>query len=306
MLFSCGKEEIDLPWTELNSPISTRFNSVVFTNSGEGHIVGGDVWTYGVHLFTENEGQTWIVDTFATKMLFNLDYQEETDKNFAVGIGGFYQKNTSDAAWFTRGLNVTDTFPPFNDVAIQNNGQGILVGGGGFGNGVIVQLGDNFEVKSIHKFENEISAVCYSNPSKIHAFGFGIVLLSTDSGTTWTRQDVNSDFYRAVHFPNAQIGYAVGSFGSIIKTTDGGLSWKKIRDGDKRHVSNEPFRSVFFTNEDHGYIVGEGGLFWQTQDGGTHWKQVKDFPNVDLYDIYVKENKGFIVGANGRIFEFIH
>ena len=305
LFLSCEKEQTELPWTTINSPIDTRLQSVFFTNDGIGHIVGGDVWSYGVHLVSYDEGISWQTDTFSTKMLYDIGYSVDGSKFFAAGIGGLFQKNGITENWFGRGLGILQSVPPFNDLGFRDNGELLIAGGIAFGNGVILQIDSSSSgVLSRHDFDNEISAICYSDEMTAHAVGYGIVLISHDGGATWIRQEVNSDFYRSIHFPETQIGYAVGSSGSIIKTIDQGTTWEKIRDGDQFSVSNQPFRAVYFVNAEKGYIVGEGGLFWQTLDGGDHWKQVKDFPDVDLYDVFVRENKGYIVGTKGKIFEF--
>ena len=56
--------------------------------------------------------------------------------------------------------------------------------------------------------------------------------------------------------------------------------------------------------EEKGYLVGDRGTFWRTLNGGNSWQRVKDFPKVDLYDVYVIHNTGYIVGESGRIFRF--
>jgi len=305
LFFSCGKEEqVSLSWKELASPTEVRLNAVTFTDDGVGHAVGGDVWNSGLHLLTLDNGVTWEIDTISTKMLNGLYFPSSDSKGYAVGIGGIYQKTDLVTPWYIRGLDVLESLPPFNEVSFQNDGIGVIVGGISFNRGVILQVNRNFDVLAIHQFNNEVSAICFSDEMTAHAVGFGMVLNSKDAGATWNRLDIDSDFYRSVHFPTTTIGYAVGSSGTIIKTTDNGATWIKLRDGDKFSVSDEPFRSVYFWNENKGYIVGENGLFWQTLDGGSNWKQVKDFPNIDLFDIHVTEDKGYIVGNDGRIFEF--
>jgi len=70
-------------------------------------------------------------------------------------------------------------------------------------------------------------------------------------------------------------------------------------------VGDKPFRSVFFVDEEKGFIVGDNGLFWLTSDGGEQWQEVRDFPDVDLHDIFAINGNGYIVGGEGRIFQFV-
>jgi hypothetical protein len=51
----------------------------------------------------------------------------------------------------------------------------------------------------------------------------GVILATTDGGTTWGRQyiSISSDLH-SIYFPDANNGWAVGSDGSILYTGDGG------------------------------------------------------------------------------------
>ncbi|NIT55319.1 MAG: hypothetical protein GWN00_03500, partial [Aliifodinibius sp.] len=63
--------------------------------------------------------------------------------------------------------------------------------------------------------------------------------------------------------PNTVI--SVGNFGTIIKTTDGGVNW------NIRHsVSgiSEGFSSIYFVDSSRGWIVGLNGNILHTTDGG--------------------------------------
>jgi photosystem II stability/assembly factor-like uncharacterized protein len=139
----------------------------------------------------------------------------------------------------------------------------------------------------------------------VHGVGYGTVLRSTNRGKTWVRNPLKNDFYRSICFVNTQIGYTVGSSGTIAKTTDGGISWTKLRDGDAVGTSNEPFLNVFFTDVNRGYVVGKNGLFWRTLNGGTDWQVVENLPKRDFNSIFVRNGEGWIAGANGTILHFV-
>jgi photosystem II stability/assembly factor-like uncharacterized protein len=298
--FSCGKEEIELAWEEQIVQVNAPLNAVFFTDENTGHIVGGEYWTKGYYLSTTNGGQTWDVDSLTNKRLFALDFLAD-GYGLTVGVDGYlFRKNDSQDDWHFQRLPYWDIL---RGVAFKNKTDGILVGGIGYSDGVIIPIKNNTAIKR-DSFENEISAVCYSDDNTAHAVGYGIVLRSTDGGENWTRLPVDGDFFRAVVFPSASIGYAVGSTGTILKTTDGGAKWKKIRDGSKLRVSNVPFRDLYFTDEERGYIVGENGTFWRTINGGDDWVEVKGLPEVDFLGIHVGNGTGWLVSEEGRIFRF--
>jgi photosystem II stability/assembly factor-like uncharacterized protein len=56
-------------------------------------------------------------------------------------------------------------------------------------------------------------------------------------------------------FINQNTGYAVGQYGTIVKTTNGGNLWFILESG-----TNQYLVKVFFTDINTGYIAGGNGL----------------------------------------------
>jgi photosystem II stability/assembly factor-like uncharacterized protein len=74
----------------------------------------------------------------------------------------------------------------------------------------------------------------------------------------------------AVSFASADIGWAVGSGATIIKTTDGGRHW--VRQGDPFRVETDPYTCVAAVSAKSCWIVGVGQVL-RTTDGGKTWKR---------------------------------
>ncbi|MFK7807594.1 MAG: hypothetical protein AB8F74_07350 [Saprospiraceae bacterium] len=298
---SCGKKEkIELEWEEIEVNNSLPLNDVVFTDVNKGHVVGGNNWLKGCYLSTTDGGETWDTDSVANKRLFAIDFLPD-GFGVALGIDGYhFRKETEAADWKFARLPYWDIL---RDVAYKSPTEGFAVGGAGYSKGVILKLTNNTATRR-DSFDNELSTICYSDENTMHAMGYGIVLRSTDAGETWTRLPVYGDFYRSVCFPSESVGYAVGSSGTILKTTNTGADWKKIRDGSKVRVSDTPFRDLFFLDEERGYIVGENGTCWQTTDGGEEWQIVKNAPDVDFLGIDIIDGIAWLVTEEGRIFKF--
>jgi hypothetical protein len=68
----------------------------------------------------------------------------------------------------------------------------------------------------------------------------------------------------SVCFPDANIGYAVGLNGIILKTTNAGTTWSPQLSGTSQHL-----RSVYFTDGTTGYAVGENGTIIKITSGGS-------------------------------------
>jgi hypothetical protein len=62
----------------------------------------------------------------------------------------------------------------------------------------------------------------------------------------------------------SQVGYAVGSQGTILKTYDAGMNWLPQQSG-----TNIKLNKVHFKDFDFGFAVGDGGIILRTTEGGV-------------------------------------
>ncbi len=74
-----------------------------------------------------------------------------------------------------------------------------------------------------------------------------------------------NDLY-SVDFINNNKGIAVGEQGTILKTTDGGITWQSII----TCITND-LRGVCFYDENHAVAVGTGGQIIVSENGGNTW-----------------------------------
>jgi hypothetical protein len=72
----------------------------------------------------------------------------------------------------------------------------------------------------------------------------------------------------AVHFATATAGWAVGNFGVILSTTNGGTTWARHTSGTTRHL-----KSVFMASSTVGWAVGDSGTILKTINGSTWTSQ---------------------------------
>jgi len=103
---------------------------------------------------------------------------------------------------------------------------------------------------------------------------FGIVLLSDDEGRSF-RQAASvpvSSTLTAVAFADDKHGWAVGHWGVILYTADGGENWsiQRIDTGEDR-----PLFSVHFFDAREGIAVGLWSLVLRTRDGGKSWESLE-------------------------------
>jgi len=135
----------------------------------------------------------------------------------------------------------------------------------------------------------------------------GHILYSDDNGANWTQAQVPTrQVLTAVHFVDAQNGWAVGYDKLILHSADGGESWQ-VQYSDSKTEDGAPLLDLLFTDEKTGFAIGAYGALYSTTDAGKHWQDVSDWlDNPDGYHLnaiaQTADGSLFIVGESGVIF----
>jgi hypothetical protein len=99
-----------------------------------------------------------------------------------------------------------------------------------------------------------------------------------------------------VSFTDANTGTAVGGYGTILRTTNGGTTWTIQSSGTSNHLSG-----VSFTDVNNGTAVGTYGRILRTTNGGTTWT-LQNSTGFDLTAVsFTDANNGTAVGQMGSI-----
>jgi len=116
-------------------------------------------------------------------------------------------------------------------------------------------------------------------------------------GWFWQNPLPQGDDLRSVCFATPTIGWCVGSFGTILHTTDGGESWTSQTSGTTEWLSG-----VSFTDTDNCVAVGESGTILKTTDAGTTWTSQTSGTTEWLSGVsFTDLDNGIVVGWNGII-----
>lgn len=158
--------------------------------------------------------------------------------------------------------------------------------------------------KNITRIQFVYSELKPGTMKKILLLSFALVLIELNSFAQWEFQNPlpTGSSLNSVFFTDANTGYAVGDFGIIIKTLDGGINWTPLSSG-----TTIPLYSVYFTDVNTGYAVGgkfNGGqinlstaIILKTTDGGTNWDSVFLSSNVYFSSVFfTNDNTGYAVG----------
>lgn len=303
---ACRKDSlVPLPvFRELPSPVAGDFSAVWMFDSLRGTAVGGEAWESGFILSTDDGGLTWRADTLMGRKMESVMFDRD-GQGYVCGQDCALFRQPGAQYW-----QVMRTNYEWNKAVFFSDGRsGVIASGGGYLGGRITSFGPEafWQLDTMLDFPNALADVWFSDSVTAHAVGIGWVLRSGDAGHSWERGGATGDFFQSVHFPTPAVGYVCGSSGTVLKTSDGGLSWKIMRRGGTGGKRNQPFRALWFVNADTGFIAGDDGLFWRTDDGGSSWAQVQNVPSdADFTDIFVRDGRGWAVAKSGRIFYFEH
>jgi photosystem II stability/assembly factor-like uncharacterized protein len=104
-----------------------------------------------------------------------------------------------------------------------------------------------------------------------------------------------------LYFATPKIGWAVGSFGLIAYTADGGENWEQ----QETEIPND-LKAIYFVNDKEGWAVGMEGAILHTADGGKTWEKQESNTYDSLYSVvFVDENTGWACGDFGTVVQTI-
>ena len=108
----------------------------------------------------------------------------------------------------------------------------------------------------------------------------GHILLSEDLGKSWVQvpSPVNV-LLTAIHRHGSMLGFVTGHDGIILRTQDGGQSWKLVH---YQPENEAPLLDIWFKNALEGFAVGAYGFFLHTTDGGETW-EAKNLDDRDFH-----------------------
>jgi photosystem II stability/assembly factor-like uncharacterized protein len=101
----------------------------------------------------------------------------------------------------------------------------------------------------------------------------------------------------AVAFADQTHGWAVGKFGLILHTADGGRTWL-----EQISRTHNALSAVSFPNNQRGFAVGSAGTVVATSDGGRSWKAQKSGVEEQLLSLQaLSPDVVYAVGAYGTL-----
>ena len=133
-------------------------------------------------------------------------------------------------------------------------------------------------------------------PAVVTILCLGIGASSAAAQGLKARSQIVEDLYDT-QFLDANEGWAVGVFGTVYHTTDGGKHWQQQKTPTTQHLYG-----VSFVDVKNGWAVGRSGEVLSTPDGGEHWVEQKSNTQKHLFRVdFLNTSEGWAVGDWGVV-----
>ncbi|MEW4453278.1 YCF48-related protein [Bremerella sp. JC817] len=268
-------------WDTIASGTDAHLHAIHFTDPQRGWVVGGFQQPYssqsrGVVLRTSDGGMTW--ESMPEQSLPKLTGVRFQDSRHGWAVGnrsnmfptGLFETADGGRSW--RSLPGTQS-TRFHKMATLPSGELLLAGAEGN-----VSLADRGGIRAPSISADplrDLQDIVVAGSSNATAVGEGgLILNSTDSGTTWEviAPDPLSRTNRQVnYFAVERLGkfiWIAGDPGSfVLHSADGGETFSV-----QKLPTTATIKGFFFRDENRGWAVGSLGTILITTDGGKTWK----------------------------------
>ena len=264
-------------WETQDCSCEANLYDACFVDSKTGWIVG----KLGTILHTTDGGNKWIKQNSGTeRRLFEVQFMD-SNTGWVVGtMGTILHTRDGGENWVDQGFG-EDRY--YNGVFFIDERWGWIVG----------------EYNTIYHTE-DAGKIWVSQKAKVlipeepkedfappppHLYGVyfisrdigwatgmdGIIIKTEDGGKTWKRLDTEAEFTIYKIYIEANKGLAIGDRGEYLVSNDGGNTWKKLEDIIRTRFW---LRDMVFTDASHAWIVGAFGTILHTKDGAITWEKL--------------------------------
>jgi photosystem II stability/assembly factor-like uncharacterized protein len=91
----------------------------------------------------------------------------------------------------------------------------------------------------------------------------------------------------------------VGDKGTILRTTNAGLTWERVA-----VETTQNLLSVAFANDKNGWVIGWNGTILRSGDGGRSWIGQESGTRANLYGLSASKKGVWVVGAEGLVLKY--
>ena len=111
-----------------------------------------------------------------------------------------------------------------------------------------------------------------------------------------------ADPFLDVWFSDVNNGWAVGAYGMIYRTDNGGLQWR-IAAGSIENLEGYHYYSLAAADDRTLYLSGEAGLLYRSDNGGQRWQRLSLSYDGSLFGVIALDAQRVVTfGLRGNIF----
>lgn len=276
-------------WIEQQSNLTNdNLTAILFTNINTGYACGGRL-NDGKIIKSTNGGNSWLI--LPTVFPYQVESIFFLNSNTGWAAGRNFVSKTTDGgnSWEnTSGITGLIISVVFTD---NMNGYATRSSGGFYRT---TNNGINWSSESINgRFISFVESgtgwmTGPSNPSRVYK--------TIDSGLNWSVYNFQTaESMTAIDFSNDQTGWAVGLYGAIQKSTNGGMNWESQRTG----ADIESIEDVCFVTMNTAYACGGygySGEILKSTNAGTTWEEIYTLPMLVQGIDFIDENTGWACG----------
>lgn len=304
-VFACKKKEIEISYTELSTPVSTRINKTFWQNPLNGFFCGGEKGSSGYLYNTSDGGTTWQnTYTNSNKSLYDVYFVDATT-GYCCGEE-LLLLITNDGGLTWNEFDYPIEAPPYEVLTLRNitgNTNFVLISGGdNFNLGVSFRFINGGFPWNFYRYDAELRTSVAFDIHNYITCGYGLTFQSKDTGITFNPLPATEDFFTGSSVVNST-AFACGYNGGIYKINSSQTEWTKIVDANKIFKKERVhFNGICMTDASNGYAVGNNGAVIKTTNG-TDWKKCSAISETNL--LSVADNKGgklIVSVANGKLY----
>jgi photosystem II stability/assembly factor-like uncharacterized protein len=291
-------------WQILNTGTINSFRNAEYFQNG---LIGYAVGLNSALVKTTDAGNTWTqLEIVPDYYFFAIDFIDENRGfigGYGTALGSRIFKTTDGGLTWSQ----SDSLPLYHVQTIKfvDELNGFAAGWIGIDSSMYrtTDGGESWSRKDIQvqsQWDN-IKSIQFISSTVGFAVGTRCILKTTDAGGNWNYIYSGTDPFNSICFPESEnVGYVVGDFNIIKKTTDGGTTWQTLN----TNVSWTFFyNDVSFIDDSTGYIAGSHGILQKTTDGGSSWVTLSSSISLAWHtsiDFPVSSQVGYLCGMGSK------
>ncbi len=162
--------------------------------------------------------------------------------------------------------------------------------------------GTDWSTTKLETYEDTLSIHCAPDGKLWVTASFATLYWQDEPGSgAWQEFSLYDDLqFTTVRFIDETTGFAVGEFGTVIATTDGGATWEQ-----RTPIPNDFYpMAADFADATHGWVGGLDGVIWHTNDGAQTWERHETITPSPIYTIRASDDEVLAVGGSAKLVEF--